>query len=204
MSVYIRRYKRLTEDEQQQSSSNKSQSAANAEIEKLNQDIITCKNAINTAERRYQEEKRRQNDIILQKSQQIAALGGSSTEVPTKNESLSFKFSRKLYEAVQKGKLTELQDIILSTFDILPDLSYHMDEKSSYNFGRKIIAFLNEQNWTDGENHQEELNEFLQDTISNMNISLSKREINNFISAFFDILQTRSLFAWIFGNVNTE
>lgn len=202
MNVYIRRYKKLTEDEQQQSSSNNSQSTSKAEIEKLNKDIIACKNAINVAEQRYQEEKKRQNNIILQKSQQIAALGGASIDVQTKNESLSFRFSRKLYEAVQRGKLDEMQDIILSVFEVLPDLSYHMDEKSSYNFGRKIIAFLNEQNWTDGVNHWEDLERFLYNMISNMNISLSKKEINNFISAFHGILQERTLFAWIFGNEN--
>lgn len=204
MSIYIRRFKKLTEEDNNQTQSNSANTQNNVavsnEIAKLNQDIVTCQNAINTAEQRYQEEKKRQNRIILQKSQQIASLGGIAINVKTKNESLNYRFSKKLYEAVQRGKIDEMQDVILKTFEALPEISYNMNDKSSYNFARKIVAFLNERNWQDNLDHWNDVDTFLQDSLLTMNISLLKREMNEFISAFRDILKERSLFAWIFGN----
>ena len=115
MAVYIRRSKKLTEDDQQQQQQVNHGPVSNAsviakEIEKCNQDIIKCQNAINIAEQRYQEEKKKQNNNISQLQQRIAELGGTAIEPAASNESVkvSFRFSKKLYEAVQNGKTDEL------------------------------------------------------------------------------------------------
>ena len=132
MAVYIRRSKKLTEDDQQQQQQQvnhgpvSNASAVSKEVEKYNQDIIKCQNAINVAEQRYHEEKDKQNNIISQLQQRVAELGGTAIEPATKNESVrvSFRFSKKLYEAVQNGKTDELADAVAQTFNSLPNLSY--------------------------------------------------------------------------------
>ena len=206
MAVYIRRSKKLTEDNQQQQQQVNHGPVSNAsviakEIEKCNQDIIKCQNAINIAEQRYQEEKKKQNNNILQLQQRIAELGGTAIEPATKNESVkvSFRFSKKLYEAVQNGKTDELADAVAQTFNSLPNLSYFMDEKGCYTLAKRLLSFLNEQSWNDGNSHWDEVTEFLTNTLTKANISLSSREMRQFIDEFGNELKRRTMFSWIFG-----
>ena len=206
MAVYIRRSKKLTEDDQQQQQQVNHGPASNAsviakEIEKCNQDIIKCQNAINIAEQRYQEEKKKQNNNISQLQQRIAELGGTAIEPATSNESVkvSFRFSKKLYEAVQNGKTDELADAVAQTFNSLPNLSYFMDEKGCYTLAKRLLSFLNEQSWNDGNSHWDEVTEFLTNTLTKANISLSSREMRQFIDEFGNELKRRTMFSWIFG-----
>ena len=206
MAVYIRRSKKLTEDDQQQQQQVNHGPASNAsaiakEIEKCNQDIIKCQNAINIAEQRYQEEKKKQNNNIVQLQQRIAELGGTAIEPATSNESVkvSFRFSKKLYEAVQNGKTDELADAVAQTFNSLPNLSYFMDEKGCYTLAKRLLSFLNEQSWNDGNSHWDEVVEFLTNTLTKANISLSSREMRQFIDEFGNELKRRTMFSWIFG-----
>ena len=206
MAVYIRRSKKLTEDDQQQQQQVNHGPVSNAsviakEIEKCNQDIIKCQNAINIAEQRYQEEKKKQNNNILQLQQRIAELGGTAIEPATSNESVkvSFRFSKKLYEAVQNGKTDELADAVAQTFNSLPNLSYFMDEKGCYTLAKRLLSFLNEQSWNDGNSHWDEVTEFLTNTLTKANISLSSREMRQFIDEFGNELKRRTMFSWIFG-----
>ncbi len=207
MAVFIRK-KKLTEDDAQQQPQQQqtSQASSNAsvaaqEIEKCNQDIIKCQNAINIAEQRYQEEKKKQNSNILQLQQRIAELGGTPVEPATNNESakVSFRFSKKLYEAVQTGKTDELADAIAKTFESLPNLSYAMDAKGCLTLAKRLLAFLNEQSWNDGNSHWDEVSEFLVNTLKKANISLSSRELGQFIGALGEELKRRTMFSWIFG-----
>lgn len=206
MAVYIRRSKKLTEDDQQQQQQVNHGPVSNAsviakEIEKCNQDIIKCQNAINIAEQRYQEEKKKQNNNISQLQQRIAELGGTAIEPATSNESVkvSFRFSKKLYEAVQNGKTDELADAVAQTFNSLPNLSYFMDEKGCYTLAKRLLSFLNEQSWNDGNSHWDEVTEFLTNTLTKANISLSSREMRQFIDEFGNELKRRTMFSWIFG-----
>ena len=206
MAVYIRRSKKLTEDDQQQQQQVNHGPVSNAsviakEIEKCNQDIIKCQNAINIAEQRYQEEKKKQNNNIVQLQQRIAELGGTAIESATSNESVkvSFRFSKKLYEAVQNGKTDELADAVAQTFNSLPNLSYFMDEKGCYTLAKRLLSFLNEQSWNDGNSHWDEVTEFLTNTLTKANISLSSREMRQFIDEFGNELKRRTMFSWIFG-----
>ena len=207
MAVYIRRSKKLTEDDQQQQQQQvnhgpaSNASAVSKEVEKYNQDIIKCQNAINVAEQRYHEEKDKQNNIISQLQQRVAELGGTAIEPATKNESVrvSFRFSKKLYEAVQNGKTDELADAVAQTFNSLPNLSYFMDEKGCYTLAKRLLSFLNEQSWNDGNSHWDEVTEFLTNTLTKANISLSSREMRQFIDEFGNELKRRTMFSWIFG-----
>lgn len=207
MAVYIRRSKKLTEDDQQQQQQQANHGpASNAsvvakEVEKCNQDIIKCQNAINVAEQRYHEEKEKQNNIISQLQQRVAELGGTAIEPATKNESVkvSFRFSKKLYEAVQNGKTDELADAVAQTFNSLPNLSYFMDAKGCYTLAKRLLSFLNEQSWNDGNSHWDEVAEFLTNTLTKANISLSSREMRQFIGEFGNELKKRTMFSWIFG-----
>ena len=206
MAVYIRRSKKLTEDDQQQQQQVNHGPVSNAsviakEIEKCNQDIIKCQNAINIAEQRYQEEKKKQNNTISQLQQRIAELGGTAIEPASSNESVkvSFRFSKKLYEAVQNGKTDELADAVAQTFNSLPNLSYFMDEKGCYTLAKRLLSFLNEQSWNDGNSHWDEVTEFLTNTLTKANISLSSREMRQFIDEFGNELKRRTMFSWIFG-----
>ena len=207
MAVYIRRSKKLTEDDQQQQQQQvnhgpvSNASAVSKEVEKYNQDIIKCQNAINVAEQRYHEEKDKQNNIISQLQQRVAELGGTAIEPATKNESVrvSFRFSKKLYEAVQNGKTDELADAVAQTFNSLPNLSYFMDAKGCYTLAKRLLSFLNEQSWNDGNSHWDEVAEFLTNTLTKANISLSSREMRQFIGEFGNELKRRTMFSWIFG-----
>ena len=207
MAVYIRRSKKLTEDDQQQQQQQvnngpvSNASAVSKEVEKYNQDIIKCQNAINIAEQRYHEEKDKQNNIISQLQQRVAELGGTAIEPATKNESVrvSFRFSKKLYEAVQNGKTDELADAVAQTFNSLPNLSYFMDAKGCYTLAKRLLSFLNEQSWNDGNSHWDEVAEFLTNTLTKANISLSSREMRQFIGEFGNELKKRTMFSWIFG-----
>ena len=206
MAVYIRRSKKLTEDDQPQQQQVNPGPVSNAsvvakEIEKCNQDIIKCQNAINIAEQRYQEEKKKQNNNISQLQQRIAELGGTAIEPATRNESVkvSFRFSKKLYEVVQNGKTDELADAVAQTFNSLPNLSYFMDEKGCYTLAKRLLSFLNEQSWNDGNSHWNEVIEFLTNTLTKANISLSSREMRQFIDEFGNELKKRTMFSWIFG-----
>ena len=207
MAVYIRRSKKLTEDDQQQQQQQvnhgpvSNASAVSKEVEKYNQDIIKCQNAINVAEQRYHEEKNKQNNIISQLQQRVAELGGTAIEPAAKNESVrvSFRFSKKLYEAVQNGKTDELADAVAQTFNSLPNLSYFMDAKGCYTLAKRLLSFLNEQSWNDGNSHWDEVAEFLTNTLTKANISLSSREMRQFIGEFGNELKKRTMFSWIFG-----
>lgn len=208
MAVYIRRSKKLTEDDQQQQQQQQANHgpASNAsvvakEIEKCNQDIVKSQNAINVAEQRYHEEKEKQNNNIVQLQQRVADLGGTAIEPATKNESVkvSFRFSKKLYEAVQNGKTDELADAVAQTFNSLPNLSYFMDAKGCYTLAKRLLSFLNEQSWNDGNSHWDEVAEFLTNTLTKANISLSSREMRQFIGEFGNELKKRTMFSWIFG-----
>ena len=207
MAVYIRRSKKLKEDDQQQQQQQvnhgpvSNASAVAKEVEKYNQDIIKCQNAINVAEQRYHEEKDKQNNIISQLQQRVAELGGTAIEPASSNESVkvSFRFSKKLYEAVQNGKTDELADAVAQTFNSLPNLSYFMDEKGCYTLAKRLLSFLNEQSWNDGNSHWDEVTEFLTNTLTKANISLSSREMRQFIGEFGNELKRRTMFSWIFG-----
>ena len=211
MSVYLRKRRTLTEEDTQNQQTTNTQTTkitnnigASQKVQEYNEEIVKCQNAINIAEQRYQEEKKKQNANILQLQQKIVQLSGTPVEVAVHNEStnVNFSLSKKLYESVQLGKTDELAAAVGETFNNLPELSYYMDEKGCVTLAKRMLTFLNDQSWNDGENHWNEVSEFLTNTLSKANISLSSREMGEFISTFAEVLKTKSMFSWIFGRQN--
>ena len=209
MAIYLRKNKKLTEDDanQQQVQTASSQGAnvaAAAEIEKCNLDIVKCQNAINNAEKKYQEEKTRQNNNIAQLQKRIAELGGTALSQETVNDSLKqgFRLSKKLFEAVQTGRTDELIRIIETSFYKLPSISFVMDKKQCVTLAKRLLSFLNDQVWNDGESHWDEVEDFLLNVLRKANVSFSSRETSQFTEMLSQELQKSTMFSWIFGRMN--
>jgi hypothetical protein len=207
MSIYLRKSHKLSEEDVNDNNNNQVDSSvqsnvSSAEGEKLKQDLAVINAKIAELDRKYNSDKQpylNQKSAIVNK---LASMGISVNSNESANE--TFRFSKKLFEAVQSGRTDELADSVKETFDSLPDLSYYMDEKGCLTLAKRLLAFLNDKTWNDGENHWDEVVEFLNSTLSKANISLSTREMNQFISKFEEVLRSRTMFSWIFGRNNIE
>lgn len=205
-----RPYRRLVEEDQpapQQGSPEAAQAAhqaqsANALKIKLANDIATLTASIDKKEKEFNDFKANQlNKINLLRKQAAEAgidLSGNASESKT------YRFSKKLYEAMNTNKADELAAAFKVTFDRLDTLSFYLDDKGCLTFARRLLAWINEQGWNDGLNHWEEVEEKMRLLFTNGTISMSRREISEFIETFKEILINNTVFAWIFGNKTTR
>ncbi len=206
MSVYLRRPKLsddtdMNEEEVQQNTTAQPQDAS-AQQQTDNSRDYTKEFAVVNAkiaelERRFNAEKQ---PLINQRTaiMQAAAKAGVSL---TTNESVNYDFSTKLFESVIKNSKTdELINLIDSTFSSLPDLSYYMDKKGCTSLAKRLLAFLNDQYWNDGQNHWNDVAEFIRGTLGKANISLSTKEMMKFVDELGNQMQGHNMFVWIFGN----
>lgn len=205
-----RPYRRLVEEDQpalQQGSPEAAQAAhqaqsANALKIKLANDIATLTASIDKKEKEFNDFKANQlNKINLLRKQAAEAgidLSGNASESKT------YRFSKKLYEAMNTNKADELAAAFKVTFDRLDTLSFYLDDKGCLTFARRLLAWINEQGWNDGLNHWEEVEEKIRLLFTNGTVSMSRREISEFIDAFKEVLINNTVFAWIFGNKTTR
>jgi hypothetical protein len=202
MSVYLRRPK-LSDDmneEEVEQTNNQSQDASTQQPDNsrdYTKEFAIINAKIAELERRFNAEKQ---PLINQRTaiMQAAAKAGISL---TTNESVSCKFSAKLFESVIKNSKTdELINLIDSTFSSLPDLSYYMDKKGCTSLAKRLLAFLNDQYWNDGQNHWNDVAEFIRGTLGKANISLSTKEMMKFVNELGNQMQGHNMFIWIFGN----
>lgn len=202
MSVYLRRPK-LSDDmneEEVEQTNNQSQDASTQQSDNsrdYTKEFAIINAKIAELERRFNAEKQ---PLINQRTaiMQAAAKAGISL---TTNESVSCKFSAKLFESVIKNSKTdELINLIDSTFSSLPDLSYYMDKKGCTSLAKRLLAFLNDQYWNDGQNHWNDVAEFIRGTLGKANISLSTKEMMKFVDELGNQMQGHNMFIWIFGN----
>lgn len=205
-----RPYRRLVEEDQpapQQGSPEAAQAAhqaqsANALKIKLANDIATLTASIDKKEKEFNDFKANQlNKINLLRKQAAEAgidLSGNASESKT------YRFSKKLYEAMNTNKADELAAAFKVTFDRLDTLSFYLDDKGCLTFARRLLAWINEQGWNDGLNHWEEVEEKMRLLFTNGTVSMSRREISEFIETFKEILINNTVFAWIFGNKTTR
>ena len=206
-----RPYRRLFEEDQpvqQQGSPEAAQAAQQAQSAKVQQanalkiklanDIATLTASINKKEKEFNDFKSNQlNKINLLRKQAAEAgidLSGNASESKT------YRFSKKLYEAMNTNKADELAAAFKVTFDRLDTLSFYLDDKGCLTFARRLLAWINEQGWNDGLNHWEEVEEKIRLLFTNGTISMSRREISEFIDTFKEVLINNTVFAWIFGN----
>ena len=210
-----RPYRRLFEEDQpvqqpgspeaaqaaQQAQSAKAQQANALKI-KLANDIATLTASINKKEKEFNDFKANQlNKINLLRKQAADAgidLSGNASE------GKKYRFSKKLYEAMNTNKADELAAAFKVTFDRLDTLSFYLDDKGCLTFARRLLAWINEQGWNDGLNHWEEVEEKLRLLFTNGTVSMSRREISEFIETFKEVLINNTVFAWIFGNKTTR
>ena len=210
-----RPYRRLFEEDQpvqQQGSPEAAQAAQQAQSAKVQQanalkiklanDIATLTASINKKEKEFNDFKANQlNKINLLRKQAADAgidLSGNASE------GKKYRFSKKLYEAMNTNKADELAAAFKVTFDRLDTLSFYLDDKGCLTFARRLLAWINEQGWNDGLNHWEEVEEKLRLLFTNGTVSMSRREISEFIETFKEILINNTVFAWIFGNKTTR
>ena len=201
-----RPYRRLVEEDQQTPqqgspeatrAANQAQSVSALKI-KLANDIATLTASINKKEKEFNDFKANQlNKINLLRKQAADAgidLSGNASE------GKKYRFSKKLYEAMNTNKADELAAAFKVTFDRLDTLSFYLDDKGCLTFARRLLAWINEQGWNDGLNHWEEVEEKLRLLFTNGTVSMSRREISEFIETFKEVLINNTVFAWIFGN----
>ena len=210
-----RPYRRLFEEDQpvqQQGSPEAAQAAQQAQSAKVQQanalkiklanDIATLTASINKKEKEFNDFKANQlNKINLLRKQAADAgidLSGNASE------GKKYRFSKKPYEAMNTNKADELAAAFKVTFDRLDTLSFYLDDKGCLTFARRLLAWINEQGWNDGLNHWEEVEEKIRLLFTNGTISMSRREISEFIETFKEILINNTVFAWIFGNKTTR
>ena len=210
-----RPYRRLFEEDQpvqQQGSPEAAQAAQQAQSAKVQQanalkiklanDIATLTASINKKEKEFNDFKANQlNKINLLRKQAADAgidLSGNASE------GKKYRFSKKLYEAMNTNKADELAAAFKVTFDRLDTLSFYLDDKGCFTFARRLLAWINEQGWNDGLNHWEEVEEKMRLLFTNGTVSMSRREISEFIETFKEVLINNTVFAWIFGNKTTR
>ena len=205
-----RPYRRLFEEDQpapQQGSPEAAKAAHQAQSDnalkiKLANDIATLTASIDAKEKEFNDFKANQlNKINLLRKQAADAgidLSGNASE------GKKYRFSKKLYEAMNTNKADELAAAFKVTFDRLDTLSFYLDDKGCLTFARRLLAWINEQGWNDGLNHWEEVEEKLRLLFTNGTVSMSRREISEFIETFKEVLINNTVFAWIFGNKTTR
>lgn len=210
-----RPYRRLFEEDQpvqQHGSPEAAQAAQQAQSAKVQQanalkiklanDIATLTASINKKEKEFNDFKANQlNKINLLRKQAADAgidLSGNASE------GKKYRFSKKLYEAMNTNKADELAAAFKVTFDRLDTLSFYLDDKGCLTFARRLLAWINEQGWNDGLNHWEEVEEKMRLLFTNGTVSMSRREISEFIETFKEVLINNTVFAWIFGNKTTR
>jgi flagellar motor protein MotB len=204
MAKIVRPYNHLNEDEnnnQIQQNNNQQQQqqqqTVNQSTQTVNytQQLAQLQREIDAKEKEFNDFKALKQEL-MNKIRMEAAKNGVDL---TKNEGVSYRFSKKLYESLQSSKAEELAAAVKNTFDNLDTLSYYMDNKGCTTFARRLLAWLNEQNWNDGKDHWDDVEEKIRMLLSGGNISMSRREISEFSTEFQNVLRNNTVFGWIFG-----
>ena len=183
---------------QENNKNNTQQQKNNSTIEGLRAKIVNLQSQIQRKEETFNREKANLQKQIIMINDQLVKLGAAPTQ--DKNEGVTYKFSKKLYESLVTSKADELYGAIKGTLDKLDDLSYYMDNKTCQTFAKRLLAWLNEQGWNDGQNHWDDFEDHVRQMLTSGTISLSRREINSFISEFSKVLKENTVFGWIFGH----
>lgn len=200
MAKIVRPYNHLNEEDannQNQQNNNQQQQQTAQPSQNVNyaQQLAQLQREIDAKEKEFNDFKALKQEL-MNKIRMEAAKSGVDL---TKNEGVSYRFSKKLYESLQSSKAEELAAAVKTTFDNLDTLSYYMDAKGCNTFARRLLAWLNEQNWNDGKDHWEDVEEKVRILLSGGNISMSRREISEFNTEFQKVLRNNTVFGWIFG-----
>ena len=188
--------------QKQQSQSTVTQSTASKQVEALKAQYMQVQLQIQQKTKLYQTDVANLKNKMLQIANQIAKLGGDAIDTKQaigESDNAKYSLSKKLYESLLSSKADELSAAIIATFDSLPDISFSMDSKAARTFARRLLSWINEQNWNDGMDHSEDLAERTRMYLSGNSVSMSRKEINDFNDAFMTVLKDNTVFNWIFG-----
>lgn len=170
-----------------------------AKAKQLRAQITELQNQLTAAKREYTNRCTNIENQIHLRNKALVDMG--EAPVSTVSESLiTYCKSKKLFESAQLSKADELCAAITTANDRLENLSYHIDSKSAMLFARKILSFINEKYWNDGEDHWNELEDYFRSIIVKSNISFSRKELNDFLAEFKNVLKENTGYTWIFGN----
>ena len=171
------------------------------QVTALRNKIVTLQTQLQRKEEQLKNDRNNINKQIIMINQQLVKLGSDPATIPS-SESVNtkFRFSKRLYESLVTSKSDELAAAVKTTLDNLDDLSYYMDAKTINAFARRILAWINDQDWNDGKDHWDDLEDKIRQMLSNGIISMSRREINLFVDEFAKVLNDNTVFSWIFGN----
>lgn len=183
---------------------------ANTELENLYNQVNEIQNQLNRYEAQYAAQLssiERQHaakvadykNRISMLNKQIIKKGGAINNQQITEGTLVYLRSKKLFESAQLSKADELCAAISAANDKLETLSYHIDPKSAMSFARKLLVFINDKYWNDGENHWEELKDYFRNVIVKSTVSFSRRELNEFLDTFEKVLRNNTAYSWIFG-----
>lgn len=168
-------------------------------VAQLQKEIVELQGRLNLLKRTYDQNVYNLRQQIDLRNKQITTLGGIPVGNTISEGFVSYIKSKKLFESAQLSKADELCAAISAANDSLETLSYHIDSKSAMSFARKLLVFINEKYWNDGENHWDELEDYFRTIIIKSNISFSRRELNQFLESFENILRKNTAYGWIFG-----
>lgn len=183
------------------SNGNNTQTTTDPQIAALRNKIVTMQQQLQQKEEQLNNFRNITNKQIIMINQQLVKLGAAPAGVPS-SESVNtkFRFSKRLYESLVTSKSDELAAAVKTTLDNLDGLSYYMDAKTIKAFARRILAWINDQDWNDGKDHWDDLEDKIRQMLSNGTVSMSRREINLFVEEFAKVLDDNTVFSWIFGN----
>ena len=188
--------------QKQQSQPTAAQATASKQVETLKAQYMQVQLQIQQKTKLYQTDVANLKNKMLQIANQIAKLGGDAIDTKQaigESDNAKYSLSKKLYESLLSSKADELSAAIIATFDSLPDISFSMDSKAARTFARRLLSWINEQNWNDGMDHSEDLAERTRMYLSGNSVSMSRKEINDFNDAFMTVLKDNTVFNWIFG-----
>lgn len=194
------RRKKLFEDDttsnsNQQSSSNSTSQSQNSnmvnsnEVTSVRQQILQLETQIQQEYDNYINKKSNYMKQIIQLNKKLVSLGyNSSSSI------------EKLAESEQTNKQDELSALIEIAFSKLPNISYSLDKNGCKRLARKIIEYLNSQNWNDGKDHWNDVLDYIKQYFLKIG-SFSRRELIEIGDKIKNVILMADFngFDWIFG-----
>lgn len=181
----------------QQSQQDTSSSNPNADkIKEINKQIAELVNQKLQKKILFQNDIRTFDNSIVQLQKQLAELGGGVNPT-TINDCVTYRFSKKLYEAVI-NRTDEMASMLKLSFDDVENLSYKPTQTRYRTFAKNIISYLNRIGWESGD-HEEDFRGFMKHLLSASKDSFSSREIDDIIDILCEKLNDNPMFSWIFG-----
>lgn len=167
-------------------------------IKMLNTKVVELEKQARDKETVYDNDKRMIDLQILQYKAKIAGLGGTIDF----NESIK-SFGKKIYESLT-NKTEEMFGLVSMVFDSMSSekkISYYPSRTNQMGFAKKIIAYINEGNFANGD-AMTNFSDFLIDMLNRSQIPFFSREKTDFTNRLIGEMSQNEVFSWIFDDKN--